>query len=227
MDLSPVLAPVRDLGEYIREQRISAQISVRALASKAGVSNPYLSQVERGLRRPSAGILNQIAQGLSISTESLLIRAGILQSADAPAVVHAIRADASLSERQKSALIDIYQAFRAGSVVEETAAQAEHIDQQAPPPAPRTATGTSSSGQLRSAAVPTPRAGSSAVAAGATPAKHGGSGKPTPTAAAERAGKTTSKPARKRAPTARKHTPTTTPSRTGSAEGENDHVATN
>lgn len=112
MDLAPVLTPVKDLGGFIREQRTIAQISLRALAAKAGVSNPYLSQVERGLRRPSADILAQIAHGLSISVESLLARAGILESADAPDVVLAIRSDRVLTERQKSSLIDIYAAFR-------------------------------------------------------------------------------------------------------------------
>jgi len=111
MDLNPVLTPVRDLGEFIREQRTTAQISIRGLAAKAGVSNPYLSQVERGLRRPSAEILAQIAHGLSISVESLLAKAGILETAHAPAVVLAVRADEVLTERQKSALIDIYAAF--------------------------------------------------------------------------------------------------------------------
>ena len=111
MDLNPVLTPVRDLGEFIREQRTTAQISIRGLAAKAGVSNPYLSQVERGLRRPSAEILAQIAHGLSISVESLLAKAGILETAQAPGVVLAVRADEALTERQKSALTDIYAAF--------------------------------------------------------------------------------------------------------------------
>src|SRR6476646_2089491 len=104
LDLKPVLAPVRALGEFIREQRLAAQISLRGLAVKAGVSNPYLSQVERGLRRPSAEILAQIAHGLSISVETLLAKAGILETADAPDVVVAIRGDDVLTERQKSAL---------------------------------------------------------------------------------------------------------------------------
>ncbi len=112
MDLAPVLAPVKDLGAFIREQRTTAQISLRGLAAKAGVSNPYLSQVERGLRRPSAEILAQIASGLSISVESLLVRAGILETAAAPEVVLAIRADTVLTERQKLSLVDIYSAFR-------------------------------------------------------------------------------------------------------------------
>ena len=112
VDLDPVLTPVRDLGEFIREQRTAAQISLRALAVKAGVSNPYLSQVERGLRRPSADILAQIAHGLSISVESLLVKAGILETVDAPEVVLAIRGDDVLTERHKAALVDIYSAFR-------------------------------------------------------------------------------------------------------------------
>ena len=112
MDLNPVLTPVRELGDFIREQRTAAHISIRGLAEKAGVSNPYLSQVERGLRRPSADILAQIAHGLSISVESLLAKAGILENAETPDVVSAIRGDLVLTERQKSALIDVYAAFR-------------------------------------------------------------------------------------------------------------------
>jgi transcriptional regulator with XRE-family HTH domain len=107
-----MLSPVQHLGEYIREQRTAAQISLRSLAARAGVSNPYLSQVERGLRKPSAGVLAQIAQGLQISTESLLIKAGILSAADAGAVVDAIRADPQLTDHHKSVLIEIYSAFR-------------------------------------------------------------------------------------------------------------------
>lgn len=112
LDLNPVLTPVRDLGGFIREQRLAARISLRGLAAKAGVSNPYLSQVERGLRRPSAEILAQIARGLSISVETLLAKAGILDVQEAPEVIAAIRADPVLSERQKSVLADIYAALR-------------------------------------------------------------------------------------------------------------------
>jgi transcriptional regulator with XRE-family HTH domain len=132
MDLNPVLTPVRDIGEFIREQRTAAHISIRGLAAKAGVSNPYLSQVERGLRRPSAEILAQIAHGLSISVESLLAKAGILDTADAPEVVIAIRADEILTERHKSALIDIYAAFRK----EATAAQLALAADDGPSPSP-------------------------------------------------------------------------------------------
>ena len=112
MDLAPVLTPVQHLGDYIREQRTAAQISLRTLAAKAGVSNPYLSQVERGLRRPSAGVLAQIAQGLSISTETLLVKAGILTQSGAGPVVEAIRADPHLTDHHKSVLIEVYTAFR-------------------------------------------------------------------------------------------------------------------
>lgn len=103
---------VRDLGDYIRAQRTQAQISLRALAEKAGVSNPYLSQVERGLRNPSAAILTQIADGLSISAETLLIKAGMLRPHDGDShVIAAIQADDALTERQRVSLIEIYRAF--------------------------------------------------------------------------------------------------------------------
>jgi transcriptional regulator with XRE-family HTH domain len=133
LDLNPVLTPVRDLGEFIREQRLAAQISVRALATKAGVSNPYLSQVERGLRRPSAEILAQIARGLSISVETMLAKAGILEVPEAPEVVTAIRADPVLTERQKAVLVDIYAALRKEA---EAAAAADDRPRPTPDPAP-------------------------------------------------------------------------------------------
>ena len=106
-----IMAPMRDIGGYIRTQRTAAQISLRALADKAGVSNPYLSQIERGLRTPSAAILTQIAEGLSISAETLLTKAGILKSEPATPVIDAIRADHALTERQKTSLTEIYRAF--------------------------------------------------------------------------------------------------------------------
>lgn len=123
MDITEVLAPVRDLGGFIRQQRESAQISLRQLAKQAGVSNPYLSQVERGLRRPSAEILAQIAHGLQISVESLLTLAGILEepAGDAGRAVRplgpvgvdaAITADPVLSDRQKASLREIYLLYR-------------------------------------------------------------------------------------------------------------------
>ncbi|MHA6801484.1 helix-turn-helix domain-containing protein [Bounagaea algeriensis] len=103
---------VTDLGGYIRAQRTNAQISVRQLAERAGVSNPYLSQVERGLRKPSAEILQQIAKALRISAEALYVQAGILQPRAGGPVVDAILADSELTERQKQVLLDIYGSFR-------------------------------------------------------------------------------------------------------------------
>src|SRR4051812_20466597 len=103
---------VGDLGSYIREQRRTAQISLRELAKSAGVSNPYLSQIERGLRKPSAEILQQIAKGLRISAEALYIQAGILDQRDASPVVDAIHADETLTERQKQVLLEIHDSFR-------------------------------------------------------------------------------------------------------------------
>ncbi len=103
---------VSSLGEYIREQRRNAQYSLRQLAEVAGVSNPYLSQIERGLRRPSAEILQQIAKALRISAEQLYIRAGILEESDDRRVEAAILADTSITERQKRVLLEIYESFR-------------------------------------------------------------------------------------------------------------------
>jgi len=102
-----------DLGGYLREQREHARLSVRQLASLAGVSNPYLSQVERGLRRPSAEVLQQIARGLRISAEALYVRAGILDEEGRPGVEAAVHADPDLNERQRRVLLDIYASFRA------------------------------------------------------------------------------------------------------------------
>lgn len=119
MDLQEVvLTPVRDLGTFIREQREAAQISVRQLAKRAGVSNPYLSQVERGLRKPSAEMLAQIAHGLQISVETLLTKAGILDpgAEPTPVVIDAIRADPALTDGQKASMLEIYQAFRRDAV---------------------------------------------------------------------------------------------------------------
>lgn len=104
---------VGGLGEYLREQRGQAQMSLRQLAELTDVSNPYLSQIERGLRRPSAEVLQQIAKALRISAESLYVRAGILDADESGArmVEDAIALDARLTERQKTALLDIYRSF--------------------------------------------------------------------------------------------------------------------
>ena len=103
---------VGDIGAYIRAQRETAKVSLRQLARSAGVSNPYLSQIERGLRTPSAEILQQIAHGLRISAEALYVRAGILEERPASAVTDAVHADPHLSERHKQALLDVYWSFR-------------------------------------------------------------------------------------------------------------------
>jgi transcriptional regulator with XRE-family HTH domain len=103
----------RDLGEFIREQRNLGQLSLRKLAEQAGVSNPYLSQIERGVRKPSAEILRQIARALEISSEELYVRAGILdERSDQPGVRGAIRADPNLNEDQKKTLLSVYDSFR-------------------------------------------------------------------------------------------------------------------
>ncbi|NGN64096.1 helix-turn-helix transcriptional regulator [Streptomyces sp. A7024] len=108
------------IGEFLKEQRRNAQLSLRQLADAAGVSNPYLSQIERGLRKPSAEILQQLAKALRISAETLYVRAGILEperegEGETPAgaaVRHAILVDPSINERQKHALLQIYDSFR-------------------------------------------------------------------------------------------------------------------
>lgn len=104
-------AKVRDVGSFIREQRTAARMSVRHLAKLAGVSNPYLSQIERGLRVPSAQVLQAIAEGLRISAETLYVRAGILEERDDD-LGERILADPWLTEPQKRALLEIYRSFR-------------------------------------------------------------------------------------------------------------------
>jgi len=101
------------IGDYIRQQREQAKISLRQLAEAAGVSNPYLSQIERGLRKPSADILQQIAKGLRISAEALYVQAGILEDRPGDSGVRsALLTDPQLTERQKQVLIEIYESFR-------------------------------------------------------------------------------------------------------------------
>ncbi len=104
---------VGDLGGYLKEQRESARLSLRQLASVAGVSNPYLSQIERGLRKPSAEVLQQIAKGLQISAEALFMRAGLLEESGGLEVEVALQSDVNLTARQKRVLLDIYATFRA------------------------------------------------------------------------------------------------------------------
>jgi len=100
-----------DIGAFIRSQRVAAEVSLRQLAERAGVSNPYLSQIERGLRKPSADVLAQIAKGLRVSAEVLYVRAGILEERPASPVRDALLADTVISERQKQMLLEIYDSF--------------------------------------------------------------------------------------------------------------------
>ena len=149
------------LGDFIREQRRGSQISLRQLADLAGVSNPYLSQIERGLRKPSAEILQQIAKGLRISAEALYLQAGILEQRDGdPAVAEAILADPVLTERQKQVLLEIYESFRREVGVAPTSAAANGAADTAP----------AVKRLRRSAAASTPSAGEAARPAAARPA---------------------------------------------------------
>jgi transcriptional regulator with XRE-family HTH domain len=112
---SKVGKTVESLGEYLREQRESSRLSLRQLAEQAGVSNPYLSQIERGLRRPSAEVLQQLAKALRISAEQLYLRAGIVSPDEGVggSVELAVLSDRQLSERQKQTLLDVYASFLA------------------------------------------------------------------------------------------------------------------
>lgn len=120
---------VGPLGEYLKEQRRSAQLSLRQLAEEAGVSNPYLSQIERGLRRPSADVLQRIAGALQISSEAMYVRAGLLdERSDATPVEQAIQSDEGLTARQRLALMDIYQSFRLNNELVGGHPKADHQD---------------------------------------------------------------------------------------------------
>jgi len=199
--VSPV--SVGSIGEYIRQQREQAKISLRQLASAAGVSNPYLSQVERGLRRPSAEILQQIAKGLRISAEALYVQAGILEDRRPDSGVRAaVLADPDLAERQKQVLLEIYESFRRETALNAGAA-ASGSGEAAPSGAPGPGSGepapagTGARGRRRAAATSTgstgtgsagtPSTGSTGAGPGAGPvpangqaaeAAHGAGGRP-------------------------------------------------
>ena len=100
-----------ELGDFIRQQRERSALSLRKLAERAGISNPYLSQIERGLRNPSGEILKAIARALYVPAEALYQRAGLLEERDVPAVELAIQHEERLNERQKQALTEIYRSF--------------------------------------------------------------------------------------------------------------------
>lgn len=148
---------VGNLGEYLREQRRNAQLSLRQLADAAGVSNPYLSQIERGLRKPSAEVLQQVAKALRISAETLYVRAGILDEREREELETraVILADPSINERQKQVLLQIYESFRkenglAGETADTDTGSGSDSDSDSAPDTtdaaadgPRTAGGTS------------------------------------------------------------------------------------
>src|SRR4030081_2690165 len=129
------MANMNSIGDYIKQQREQAKISLRQRADTAGVSNPYLSQIERGVRKPSAEILQQIAKGLRISAEALYVQAGILDLPTGGPVSGSIRADIGLSERQKQVLLDVYESFRREN-------QAAHSPEDATQPPAERSTGT-------------------------------------------------------------------------------------
>jgi transcriptional regulator with XRE-family HTH domain len=110
---------VKDLGPFLREQRAKAQISLRKLGELAGVSNVYLSQIEGGLKRPSAEILQKIAKALEISAESLYVQAGILDEERAESTEHAIMTDHRISDSQRQALLTVYRSFLADNAQSE------------------------------------------------------------------------------------------------------------
>ncbi|WP_189114272.1 helix-turn-helix domain-containing protein [Pilimelia terevasa] len=123
--------PPRDIGEFIRDLRRNARISLRQLAQQAGVSNPYLSQIERGLRKPSAEVLQQLAGALRVSTPLMYLRAGLLDGRHDGGVLAAVAADPDLSTAQKQSLTQIYETFR-----RENARQRDSGEAPAPPAPP-------------------------------------------------------------------------------------------
>ena len=110
---------LKELGNFIRDQRNVAQLSLRRLSSLAGISNPYLSQIERGLRKPSPAILQRIARGLRISSETLYVRAGILNPQEKKGVLDAIREDDSLDDDQRDYLLEMFAKLKTGKVTVE------------------------------------------------------------------------------------------------------------
>jgi len=165
---------VRHLGDYIRDQRNDSNVSLRQLAKLAGVSNPYLSQIERGLRKPSAEILQQIAKALRISAEALYVQAGFLEMREGTGVVaDAVLSDEALNERQKQVLLEIYDSFRKENAALRAASDlAADVTLDVPDPAVRvTAPGTTKPAARKAGATKratTPRAPRAAKGAGAT-----------------------------------------------------------
>jgi transcriptional regulator with XRE-family HTH domain len=182
---------VRGLGEYIREQRNTAQISLRQLARLAGVSNPYLSQIERGLRRPSAEILQQIAKALRISAEALYVQAGILEERPSDSDVPvAILADPMITERQKQVLLEIYESFRRENAEPPSAAVPTVAASSRAASTPASSRAASTPAPSRAASTPAPSRAASTSAPSRT------AGPPAPSRAASTSARTgTRKPA--------------------------------
>ncbi len=195
------MQPLRNLGDYIRDQRKVSEVSLRQLAAAAGVSNPYLSQIERGLRKPSADILQQLAKGLRVSAEALYVQAGILDERvggdEVPAAIHA---DSGLSDRQKQVLLEIYDSFCQENSAAAAAPVAPRVPAEAPDPAPVPAEAppppvgstmpmsTATSMPMSTPTpVPTPPAKKAAKKAAKAPAKAAKAAKATKTARAPRA----------------------------------------
>ena len=142
------LNKLHDLGTFIRDQRRTARLSLRKVSQMAGISNPYLSQIERGLRRPSADILQSIAKALRVSAETMYVKAGILEErSDAPDPVAALLSDHTITEKQRQVLLEIYQSFRHENELENGAANA-----RAPKRAKSPAANTKKSTQPKTAA---------------------------------------------------------------------------
>ncbi|MFC9338598.1 helix-turn-helix domain-containing protein [Streptomyces sp. NPDC057020] len=155
---------VGNLGDYLREQRRTAQLSLRQLADAAGVSNPYLSQIERGLRKPSAEVLQQVAKALRISAETLYVRAGILDETEREELETraVVLADPSINERQKQVLLQIYDSFRKENAAEAAAAAAATAAAQ---PGATETTGATGAGVTADAGATETPAGAPAAAA--------------------------------------------------------------
>lgn len=146
LDLVPIDRMVenaaQDIGSFIRAQRQAAQVSLRQLAERTGVSNPYLSQIERGLRKPSAEVLAQIAKGLRVSAEVLYLQAGILEESRSNSVRDAVLTAPELTERQRQVLVDVYESFVANNARATTGKAKAAGEPGAKPTAEAAATGT-------------------------------------------------------------------------------------
>jgi len=169
----------RDVGEFIRDLRNNARISLRQLAAQAGVSNPYLSQIERGLRKPSAEVLAQLAGALRVSTPLMYLRAGLLDAKEGQGVLAAIAADTELTMAQKQSLTQIYETFRRENARETT--QTGH-DEQVSAPVPQVADSPPPAAGRRGASARGPRERSGRdTGSGRTAKKHPKDSAPTVT----------------------------------------------